>query len=394
MDNEIVMPKLSDAMEEGKILRWLKSVGDEVRVGEVIAEVETDKADMELEADREGILKEIRVREGESAKVGAVLAVLEPKGGERAPSREKPAPAGEKSTVPPRPEPKKPVEAPSTVPPRASALARKVAEERGVELEAVVGSGPQGKIVRRDVEAATGAEAARPVSEGVEGRVELSRMRQAIARRMTEAKREIPHFYVTAEIDMTETLRLLEMVKRRVGEHLRITVTHAVLKAVALALVRHPRVNGRWVDGGIVLGSEVHLGMVVALEDGLVVPVIHHCERLSLQEIAAEANRLAAAARQGKFSGDDLRGSTFAVSNLGMFDVDEFAAIIDPPHAAVLAVGAVKPRPVVRGDRLEVARTMRVTLSCDHRQLDGAEAGRFLRTLREILENPVHLVMD
>ena len=423
MANEITMPKLSDTMEEGKILRWLKHEGDSVEPGDVIAEVETDKADMEVEAPAAGTLRDIRVAEGQSAAVGAVIALFsvdgeaapkaaaeerepprspEPEAPRRVEQKEAPPqaalgpaerPAREAPVPPGRVQPARPA-----VPLRASPLARRIADERGIDLQRVQGTGPEGRIVRRDVEGAGGAEARGPIpprtppSTLPAGRVELSKMRRTVAVRMAEAKREIPHFYVTSEIDMGDALRLVESLQKRVQQ--RVTVTHVILKAVALALAEHPRVNGRWADGAVEIGDAINIGIAVAVEEGLIVPVVHGCERLSLLRLAAEAQAAVGRAREGRPTGDDLIGGTFSVSNMGMLDIEEFSAVINPPQAAILAVGAVKERAVARRGKVVVATTMRVTLSSDHRQLNGIEAGRFLETLKGILENPVALVID
>lgn len=429
MPIEITLPKLSDTMEEGKILRWLKRVGDQVAPGDVVAEVETDKADMEVEASDGGIVSEIRVQEGESAPVGAVLAVLggQPRaaGAAKRPAEARPvrgADEREEGKRPPaqgagddseargapvpqraRPTPiaratpavrsapplaKSPGGAPKL---RASPLAQRLARERGLNLAQVQGSGSEGKIVRRDVDRAPAEPEPRRGEELAPGRRELSKMRQSIARRMTEAKQGIPHFYVAAEIDMGEAMRLLEALKQQVDSH--ITVSHLVVKAAAMALQEHPRVNGQWLDGAVEIPASINIGIAVAVEDGLIVPVVHGCEALALRDIAIEARRLVEAARQGGFSGDDLRGGTFSISNLGILDVDEFSAIINPPQAAILAVGSIKERAVARQGQLAVARTMRVTLSCDHRQLNGVEGARYLETLKAILETPLRMIV-
>jgi pyruvate dehydrogenase E2 component (dihydrolipoamide acetyltransferase) len=359
---------------------------------------------------------EIRVREGESAPVGAVLAVL---GGETE-GRSRPVERGAvtvqaerlRESAPERPAtsgpPKtKPGPVPRAVPSeqpalrtvatgaprlRASPLAQRLARERGVDLKGVLGSGAEGKIVARDVKPAAAAPvAARVVPAPEPGRLELSRMRRSIARRMTEAKQQIPHFYVTAEIEMSEAARLLAALKDQVDPQ--ITVSHLVVKAAAMALLEHPRVNGQWVEGAIEIPGAVNIGLAVAVDDGLIVPVIHGCDKRMLPEIATEARRLVAAAREGGFAGDDLKGATFSISNLGILDVDEFSAIINPPQAAILAVGSIKQRPVVRAGQVAVGKTMRVTLSCDHRQLNGVEGARYLETLRSILENPLRMVV-
>jgi pyruvate dehydrogenase E2 component (dihydrolipoamide acetyltransferase) len=487
MSIDVRMPKLSDNMEEGVIIRWMKSPGDQVVKGEPLAEVETDKADVELEASESGTLREIRVAEGQSAAVGAVIAVLagpdEQADGNRRAGAKKDAAAPQKEdaaatedrtaesaaddgdggaaaraptgsatrekqsrreTPPAQPQPAKRGRPPETAPAqpaaeakrspqvRASPLAWRLAGEAGVNLAGVRGSGPGGRIVQRDVESAVraptaaahsrpasgaagkkpaadavSADAAEPGEEAADapspptkgarapsaGLQPVSRMRATIARRMAEAKREIPHFYVSAEIDMTEAMHLRESIKRREAMP-GLTVTHLLLRTLAIALVRHPHVNASWREGGIELHEDVNLGIAVAVDDGLVVPVLHRAQSLTLGEIAARATALTEKARQGRFGGDDLSGGTFSLSNIGMLDVEELVAVINPPQAAILAVGAVKDRPIVRHGQLAVAKTLRATLSCDHRVLNGVEGGRFLEELKGILENPVTLLLE
>lgn len=441
MSTEIRLPKLSDNMEEGTVVRWFKRIGDKVEKGEPLAEIETDKADVELEAEAGGVLEEVRVAEGSSAPVGAVLAVLGTgenlRGGDGARARgeaekaktsggatgDEPAPPAAPTvpaaTVPPpAPRPSAPSGMPATPPAqaamarsavRASPLAWKLAEELGVNLDEVRGSGPGGRIVRADVESAarkqgrlpTEAPPA-PAAEGKGGEgvraaapqlVPHSKMRHTIARRMSEAKRDIPHFYVTTEIDMGTAMQARQMLKEA-GRIPNLTVTHLVVRALTLALVEHPRVNASWQEQGLAVHPHVNIGIAVAVDDGLIVPVLKRCEDLSLKQVADAVVALSEKARSGRFSGDDLTGGTFSLSNLGMLDVEEFSAIINPPQAALLATGAVKDRPVVRDGRLAVAKTMRATLSCDHRVLNGVEAGRFLETLKALLENPVLLLGD
>ena len=499
---DVRMPKLSDNMEEGVIIRWMKAPGDQVTKGEPLAEVETDKADVELEASDSGVLDEIKVSEGESAAVGAVIAVLAPAsdaagdGGKGsaaarqagsgagrkssdaegdgaseksqpgepsarqepdeprppsrrsradAPVRERAAPAArsigadarardgaevrkgedeqpERGGAPSRRtevargrSSAAPSERTTDSPVRASPLAWRLAEDAGINLATVRGSGPGGRILQRDVEAqvrgpsrsaaeARGddavtradAEKGEPTEarrSGAPRLIEASRMRRAIATRMAEAKREIPHFYVGAEIDMTEAVRLRASIKQLEAMP-GLTLTHLLLRALALALVQHPRVNASWRDGAVELHDDVNIGIAVAVEDGLVVPVLHRAQTLTLAEVAARAAQLTEKARSGKFTGEELTGGTFSLSNVGMLDVDELVAVINPPQAAILAVGAVKDRPIVRDGRLAVGKTMRATLSCDHRVLNGVEGGRFLEALKQILENPVTLLLE
>ena len=434
---EVRMPKLSDNMEEGTIIRWYKQPGEQVTEGEALAEVETDKADVEVEAGDSGILREIRVAEGQTASVGQIIAVLaapgeapaaappRASGDGRAATDEAPAPpasepvAAARPLAPPRAQrslrdAKASSEDGRQHPVRASTVARRMAEDAGVQIGRITGSGPGGLILKRDVEAAVGKEhgqdaGRKPAAAGTEGPagaggegatgvprgrervLELSRMRATIARRMAESKREIPHFYVTSEIDMSEAMRLRQTL-RETGTIATLTVTHLIVKALAIALTRHPRVNASWRDGGIVLHDEVHVGIAVAVDDGLLVPVLHSVDRLSLPEISAALLALTEKARSGRFSGDDLAGATFSLSNLGTLDIEEIAAVINPPQAAILACGAVKDRPVVRDGAVVAAKTMRATISCDHRVLNGVEAARFLEELKGLLESPVLLV--
>ena len=421
MSVDIVMPKLSDTMEEGKILKWLKRVGETITAGEVIAEVETDKADMELEASESGVLSTIAVPAGESAAVGAVIAVLDGAGDGKRPAEPAkaaaPAPEAAEPPVEPEPPAREPLPPPKRAPatkraeaapraagPKTSEAARALAAERGVDLATVRGSGPGGRIVSADVEAAgapseeAASAAARPAPVGARGaavseRHALSRMRQSIARRMSEAFREIPHFSVTAEIDMSEAVRMKAALEKTAGFPVPVTYTHMVLKATAIALTRHPRLNASYRDGALEVHAEVNLGMAVSVDDGLIVPVLRRADERSLAELADEARRLVALTKQGRFASEDLSGGTFTVSNMGMLDLESFTAVINPPQSAILAVGSIKPRPVVRDGALAVAHTMYVTVSCDHRIIDGVMAGRFLEELKGLLESPIALVV-
>lgn len=433
---EVIMPQLSDTMEEGKILKWLKQVGDVVKVGDVIAEVETDKADMELEAFDEGVLAEIRVQEGQSAPVGAVIAILAEAGEQIVPAPEALSPRkGEPAkvekverTTPPLPEAEvEEVRDPDSGPrPQvrvrreekkegaapadrvfASPLVRRMAEEQRIDLAQVRGSGPGGRIVRSDLEAYM-AQArlqaapqpqrelreATPAPAPISGkREELSRMRATIAKRMAESKREVPHFYVTAEIDMSEAVRLKEALKASNRVEVEVTYTHLVAKAAAVALERHPHLNASFVEGAREVRGEINLGIAVAVEDGLIVPVLKGCGGLSLLQIAEKANELVERVRSGKPRAEDLSHGTFTISNMGMLPIEHFAAVINPPQGAILAVGAIKERPVVRDGHIVAAKTMMVTLSCDHRIIDGVLAGQFLAELKKLLENPVSLMV-
>ncbi len=370
------MPKLTDTMEEGTIVRWLKHVGDSVQRGEILAEVETDKADMELEAAAAGVVEEIRVDEGGTAAVGAIIAVIGAGDGRKARPAAKEQAAAEST---PREAPAKSAPKPAVAPQPAPA------ETRAARAE------PQPTRVPGAAEA---PKVPRAGDAPVHGRVELSKMRLTIAKRMAEAKREVPHFYIGSEIDMGEALRLREsLTATGMSLGVAISVTHMIIKAAAIALQRQPRVNAAWDDGAVLYSETINIGIATAVEDGLLVPVLRECERLSLADIAKRARELNEKAQGGRFGAEEMLGATFSISNMGMLDIDEFSAVINPPQAAILAVGAIKERAVARQGRLAVAKTMRVTLSCDHRVLNGVEGARFLEELKRLLENPVALVM-
>jgi pyruvate dehydrogenase E2 component (dihydrolipoamide acetyltransferase) len=379
-------------MEEGKILRWLKKPGERIAKGDVLAEVETDKADMELEAEAEGVLDEILVDEGGSAAVGQKIATLSEgaTNGEAAAPAPRPAAAraepaaAPKAKVVPAPEPRT---TRPTVPPRRPAA--KAIGPRPVEE-------PQRRQDRQDKEDKEEARAVRPPSPAPKApgeREELSKIRRTVARRMTESKRDVPHFYMTAEIDMTECARLKTSLAAARPDTA-VSYTHLLLRAVALALAEHPRINARYVaEDAVEFSAGIHLGIAVALDEGLIVPVLHDCESKDVFEIAAGGRALVERVRAGKAEGGDLSGGTFTISNLGMYPIEEFAAVINPPQAAVLAVGSLAERAVVRDGDVVACSTMRVTLSSDHRVIDGAEAAQFLATLKGLLESPIRLVL-
>jgi pyruvate dehydrogenase E2 component (dihydrolipoamide acetyltransferase) len=389
MPIEVTMPKLSDTMEEGTILRWLKRVGDSVAKGDILAEVETDKADMELEAEQSGTLSELRVQEGDSATVGTVIALLNDAG----PAAPAPQPQPPAAAVVPRAVPLAvpPKAAPRTAPPPPRSVAPppppRSAKDTSPAPVAAPPASPAPPLVKPVLQASTA-----PQSAARAPQVE-SKLRLAVAKQMTLAKREVPHFYVTAEIDMSEAARLRAQLATGDTVPERITYTHLIIRALALTLARHPRVNASWSDGGITYHDDINIGVAVAIDDGLVAPVLRGCQHLSLRQVARTTAELVSKAQAGRFGGDQLTGGTFSLSNMGMLDIEEFSAVIIPPQAAILAVGAIKDRAVVRDGHLAVAKTMRATLSVDHRVLNGIEAGRFLEDLKGVLEKPVLLVM-
>ncbi|CUU35210.1 MAG: 2-oxo acid dehydrogenase subunit E2 [Armatimonadetes bacterium] len=405
----IIMPKMGDAMEEGTLVRWLKQEGDAVKEGEPIAEIATDKATIEIEAPGSGILKGIRVPEGAVVPINTPLAYIVAEGESVPTEGTTPAtpPAAAKEAPAPATPPAAVSQPLSTDGDRikASPLARKIAREHGIDLRLIQGTGPQGRIVERDVLAYLEAQKAAPTpppapapapvptpapAPAVAGRTEpLSRLRQITAQRTTEAKQTIPHFYLTMEIDMEEALALRAKLNEA-DESLRVSVNDMIVKACAVALEKFPMVNASFQNNQLVYPDGVHIGIAIAVDEGLLVGVVRHCEQKSLRRIAQEAQTLVQKARDGKLMPDEMTGNTFTVSNLGMFGIDEFSAIINPPASAILAVGAVKKVPVVADDGSIVARSrMRVTLSCDHRVFDGATGARFLQELKRVLENPI-----
>jgi pyruvate dehydrogenase E2 component (dihydrolipoamide acetyltransferase) len=432
--SKVVMPKLSEQMETGKIIKWLKQEGDRVQSGDILAEVETDKADVEMEAFGSGVLRKILVPAGDTAPVGALIGVIaEPgddiasvvsqAGGGAAAAAAAPEMASRPAAVPPQPRredpaartpapstgptaPSRPVQpvtsppavAPSEAPGRvkASPLARKIAAQSGVDLRLVQGSGPGGRVVRRDVEAASagGARpAAVPVAAGVEFEDRpLSQMRAMIAKRMPLSKAPVPHFYVSSEVAMDRGWALREELNGLEGQP-KISVNDFVIRACALALLQHPGVNASFQGESIRVFHRAHIGIAVALEDGLITPVLRDAHAKSLAQIATESRDLAERARNRKLRAQEMSGATFSVSNLGMFDVTEFSAIINPPEGAILAVGTVRTMPVVTDAGLGVGRRMMLTLSCDHRAMDGAMGARFLQDVKHLLEEPLRLLV-
>ncbi len=397
MATKVVMEALSPTMEEGRLVEWKKQEGEPVAAGDVLAEVETDKAVMELVARAGGTLLKQVVPAGATVPVSEVVALIgEP--GEAAPKAapaepEAPKPSAEGATPAPRPAappavPGTPNGPPQTGRIKASPLARRMAAERGIDIGAVAGSGPEGRVVARDLEGA--AAAARGPAGAPYADVPLTQIRKTIAKRLAQSIGPIPTFYLTTEIDMERVLEAREALLAGGGE--KVSFNDIVLKAVAMALRQHPECNAWWQDDHIRYWNEVHVSLAVAVEDGLITPVIRHTDLKSLREIAAEARDLAARARERRLKPEEYTGGTFSVSNLGMLDIHEFTAVINPPEAGILAVGRMVKQPVAEEDRVVLRSRMRATLSCDHRVIDGATGARFLKTLKGMLENPLALV--
>jgi pyruvate dehydrogenase E2 component (dihydrolipoamide acetyltransferase) len=460
MATKVTMEALSPTMEEGRLVKWTKNEGDQVKSGDVLAEVETDKAVMELVARGDGVLRKRLANEGDASPIGTLLAVIAGPdenidaliGGAAAPATasapatataakpaqenavpqssdqsqsEAPAPPQPKaaptatagSGAPAAPRSAAPPPRPAAPPPpkgngsrpgataapggrqRSSPLARRLASDKGIQLGGIQGSGPGGRIVKRDIEnakatggSARSAAAERLAAEGDFKDVPLTLIRKTIARRLSESNGPVPTFFLTAEFDATRgaelRAQLLEM-----GEQYKVSFNDIVIKAVALALSEHPEVNAHWLTDKIRHFNRIHVAMAVAVEDGLITPVLFDADRMTLWDISAKARELAGKARDRKLMPEEYTGATFTVSNLGMFGIDQFTAIINPPEAGILAIGGVEEKPVVIDGQLEVRQRMRVTMSCDHRVIDGATGAKFLQTLKRYVENPLTLVI-
>jgi pyruvate dehydrogenase E2 component (dihydrolipoamide acetyltransferase) len=432
MATDIKMPQLSDTMSSGKILTWKKNEGDTVNRGDILAEVETDKANLEIESFFNGTLLKVLVPAGSNAKVGEVIAVIGAAGESVAaggassaatkPAAPQPTPAAaapQAAPARPTPVPTAPSSGPlgvvaSSQRIKASPLAKKVAEDLQVNLSSVQGSGPNGRIVRRDVEAAAGGGSAAPSLQthaapqaystkpanqvpapqaipAAGTLTPLSRMRETIARRMQESVTTAPHFYCTTSVNMGEALRLREILKEK-AEYKGISVNHLVIKAVAYGLRHEPRVNAAMKDGQVYQPGQINIGIITALEDGLIIPVLKEVDAMSLKDVVFEARAAIDRARAGRPSSSDLSGGTFSISNMGMFDVENFTAIINPGQGGILAVSAVKEQPIVQKGQIVIGSLMKATVSVDHRIIDGVMASTFLKHFKEALEVPALLM--
>ncbi len=417
------MAQLSPTMEEGKLIEWKVAEGDAVAQGDVVAEIETDKANMDVEALGGGVLRKIVVQAGATVPVGALIGVIaEPDEAIDDLLAEAEAAGGDGPAEDPAEEPAATAVAPEPVAPepaggriKASPVARRMAAESGIALAGLAGSGPGGRIVKADVEAAMAGgapgvapvpgpapakpsaaplpPAPAPLPPGLEDRVEeASQMRKAIARRLGQSIGPVPHFFLTTEVDMGRALELRADLNARFTDG-KIGVTDLLLKATAEALNRHPAVNASWEENAIRYHGAVHLGIAVALDEGLITPVLRDAGRKGLQQISVEARDLIARARARKLAPEEYQGGTFSVSNLGMFEIDQFTAIINPPEAGILAIGQTVEKPVAVDGQVVVRKRMRVTMSCDHRVIDGATGAAFLGAFKAMLENPLEMIL-
>ena len=421
MATNVVMPQMGYDMREGTVVRWHKREGEAVNRGEVIADIETDKATVEFEAYTAGVLGRIVAAEGIAVPVGNLIAIITAPG-EAVPDAAGGEDAGPSAASAPPPGPVTPAAAASAVGSgdapagsgddgrvRASPIARRLARERGIDLALVAGTGPNGRIVEQDVLNYQPAPAATPVAAPAvappvaspaaavaapsDGRIELSRMRQTIARVTADSKTTAPHFYVTAEVDMGRAMALRRDVNDAADPASRVSVNDLMVKACALALAKHPKFNSFYRGDHLQVHGAMNIGIAIALETGLILPGVSNCEGKSLLEIAAATKDLISRANSGTLRNEEYSATTFSISNMGMFDVESFTAIIYPPHAAILAVGSVNEQPVVRDGQLGIGQVMKATLSTDHRVADGAEAAQFLMEIKRVLENPVSLLL-
>ena len=443
MATKVIMPKLSPTMEEGQISRWLKKEGDKVAMGEPLAEIDTDKATMEMQALANGVLRKIIVSEGQSAPLGQLIAVIGEANEDiasllsEAPPAAASAPAAQKEAAPvppPPPAPPRPAPAEQPAPPQAQAaaagasngrqqapaesarmivspLAARMAAESGLDLRSVQGSGPGGRIIKRDIEAALSQPQAAPATQRYPRAVEpaqfqpaqiaaasayrdepATQIRQTIAKRLVTSLGPVPHFFLTTDIEMDRAAEMRRGINA-LDPDLKISINDVIIKVTAAALLQHPEVNASFQEKFVRYYEHADIGVAVAIEDGLITPVVRAADQKSLSQIAAEVRELAERARSKRLKPEEYTGATFSISNLGMFGIDEFTAVINPPEGAILAVGAMTPKPVVRDNEIVVRQMMRVTMSCDHRVIDGATGAKFLQTFKKILENPLYLVV-
>jgi pyruvate dehydrogenase E2 component (dihydrolipoamide acetyltransferase) len=420
----VYMPKLSDTMTEGVVAEWNKKVGDKVASGEVLAEIETDKATMEFESFYDGVLLHIGVEKGKAAPVNAILAVIgeagedikailasagAPAGFDSAQPAEKKAEAPTPSPAPVQEAPKVAAEAKAPAPVTAttvanangrlvaSPLAKKLAEEKGIDIQAVVGTGDGGRVVKRDIDHYTpyipATQSFNAAPAGVESYTDVpnSQMRKAIAKTLSASKFSAPHFYLKMEVDMDNAIAARKAINSVEG--VKVSFNDMIIKAVAAALRRHPKVNADWLGESIRYNNHIHIGVAVAVEEGLVVPVVRFADSKGISQLGAEIKDLASRAKDKKIKPEEMQGGTFAVSNLGMYGIEDFTSIINPPNGCILSVGQIKETPVIKNGQIVSGNVMKLSLSCDHRVVDGAIGSAFLQTLKELIENPVMMLV-
>jgi pyruvate dehydrogenase E2 component (dihydrolipoamide acetyltransferase) len=430
MAEVINMPRLSDTMEEGTLAKWFKKVGDTVKEGEILAEIETDKATMEFESFYDGVLLHIGIDEGSTAPVDSIIAIIGSKGEdiskiinndtpvakeEPTPvAKEEPTPVAEEESTPVVKEESTPVakEEPTPVAEEQvkpvskisksndriliSPLAKKLADEKGIDISAIKGSGDNGRIIKRDIDSFKPSNYSqfsqpRPHLKESSFETQNSTMRKAIAKRLADSKFSAPHYYLNIELEMDNIISFRKQFVQT--QNIKISFNDIIAKAVSLSLAKHPKVNSRWYDDKIIFNEHVHLGVAVAVDDGLIVPVVKFSNSKDLPQINAEIKDFAERAKNKKLSPSEIEGSTFTISNLGMFGIESFTSIINQPNSAILSIGAIVQKPIVKNNEVLVGNTMKLTLACDHRTVDGATGSLFLKTLKEYIENPVSILI-
>ena len=413
MAEVINMPRLSDTMEEGTLAKWFKKVGDSVKEGEILAEIETDKATMEFESFHDGVLLHIGIDEGSTAPVDSIIAVIGSKGEDISSiikgsntAKEEPKPEVKeepKPEVKEEPKPEVKVEVKSAIVSNESAdrilispLARKLANEKGIDIKSIKGSGDNGRIIKRDIDSYKSSDYSqfiqpRPSVTESSNESQNSTMRKAIAKRLSDSKFSAPHYYLNIECEMDNMISFRNQFINT--QNIKISFNDIIAKAVSLSLARHPKVNSRWYDDKIVFYDHVHLGVAVAVDDGLIVPVVKYANSKDLPEINIEIKDFAVRAKNKKLTPAEIEGSTFTISNLGMFGIESFTSIINQPNSAILSIGAIIEKPIVKNGDIVIGNTMKLTLACDHRTVDGATGSLFLKTLKEYIENPVSILI-
>ena len=406
MAEVINMPRLSDTMEEGTLAKWFKKVGDSVKEGEILAEIETDKATMEFESFHDGVLLHIGIDEGSTAPVDSVIAIIGSKGedissflkNDKPVLKEEPKPVLKEEPKPILKEQSDPISTIEESNERLliSPLARKLAKEKGIDISLVKGSGDNGRIIKRDIDSfkpSNYSQFSQPKPHLTESSYESqnSTMRKAIAKRLSDSKFSAPHYYLNIELEMDNMISFRQQFIQT--QNIKISFNDIIAKAVSLSLAKHPKVNSRWYDEKIIFNEHVHLGVAVAVDDGLIVPVIKYANSKDLPQINSEVKDFAERSKNKKLTPAEIEGSTFTISNLGMFGIESFTSIINQPNSAILSIGAIVEKPIVKNNEVIVGNTMKLTLACDHRTVDGATGSLFLKTLKEYIENPVSILI-
>ena len=398
MAEVINMPRLSDTMEEGTLAKWFKKVGDTVKEGEILAEIETDKATMEFESFYDGVLLHIGIDEGSTAPVDSIIAIIGSKGEDISKIINNDIPVVKEEPTPVAKEQVKPVSIISMSNDRIliSPLAKKLADEKGIDISAIKGSGDSGRIIKRDIDSFKPSNYSqfsqpRPHLKESSYETQNSAMRKAIAKRLSDSKFSAPHYYLNIELEMDNIISFRKQFIQT--QNIKISFNDIIAKAVSLSLAKHPKVNSRWYDDKIIFNEHVHLGVAVAVDDGLVVPVVKFSNSKDLPQINTEIKDFAERAKNKKLSPSEIEGSTFTISNLGMFGIESFTSIINQPNSAILSIGAIVQKPIVKNNEVVVGNTMKLTLACDHRTVDGATGSLFLKTLKEYIENPVSILI-